>query len=105
MNITITQKIVDKAIYVSLIGPFMNMYAKVPYAENSVEAAWICNTDPRLKRLWCSTYTLEKVEECIEKYGGKIIELYADGLEFHLHELKQLREQLKGKEKVSCRLG
>jgi len=101
MNITITQKIVDKAIYVSLIGPLMSKYARVPYADNSVEAAWIINQG-KLKSLWCTTYTLEAVQECIRKYGGEIIELYEDELDFDMYELEQLREQLKGKEKVSC---
>ena len=101
MVAVITQKVVDKAVYVSLIGPFLGKYARIPYADNSIEAAWICNQDRRLKSLWCSTYTLEAAQECIRKYGGEIIELYADGLEFHLHELKQLREQLKGKKEVS----
>ena len=101
MVAVITQKVVDKAIYVSLIGPFLGKYARVPFANNSIEAAWICNQDPRLRHLWCSAYTLEAAQECIRKYGGEIIELYADGLEFHLDELEQLREQLKGKEEVS----
>lgn len=102
MNIAITQKVVEEAVYVSLIGPFMGYYARVPYARNSIEAAWICNQDRRLKSLWCSTYTLEKAQECILKYGGGgIIELYRDGLEFDLDELAQLREQLNGKKEIT----
>ena len=101
MVAVITQKVNKEATYVSLIGPFMNMYAEIPYAENSVEAAWICNQDRRMKSLWCSTYTLEQVQECITSYGGTIIELYAEGLEFDMNELWQLRKQLEGKEEVS----
>ena len=101
MSITITQKIVDKAVYVSLIGPFMGKYARIPFADNSIEAAWICNQDRRLKSIWCSTYTLEAVHEAIEKYDGEIIELYADGLDFDMYGLEQLREQLKGKKEVT----
>ena len=101
MVAVITQKVVDKAVYVSLIGPFMNMYAKVPYAENNIEAAWICNQDRRMKSLWCSTYTLEQVQECIASYDGAIIELYSEGLEFDMGELYQLRRQLEGKKEIS----
>ncbi len=97
----ITQKVNKEATYVSLIGPFMNMYAKIPYAENNIEAAWICNQDRRMKSLWCSTYTLEQVQECIGSYDGAIIELYSEGLEFDMGELYQLRRQLEGKKEVS----
>lgn len=93
MNIAITVPVRDKATYVSLIGPFLNYYAKVPHAENSVEAAWICNNS-KLKSLWCSTYTLEQVEKMIQEYGGQIIALYSDGLDFDMFELQQLRRQV-----------
>jgi len=101
MPINVDINIKDKEVYVSLIGPFMNMYAQVPYARNNIEARWICNQDPKLKHIWCSTYSLKKVQEMIKSYGGTIIHLNASGLEFHLHELEQLREQLKGKDEVS----
>ncbi len=100
ISATIRRGVIDKAVYVSLIGPLMNLYAKVPYAENNIEAAWICNSS-KLKSLWCSTYTLEDVERCIADYGGSIIELYKDGFEFDLYELEQLRQQLTGKEEVT----
>ena len=100
IDFVVTQTVKDKAVYVSLIGPLMNLYAKVPYAENSIEAAWICNKS-KLKSLWCSAYTLEEVERCIADYGGSIIELYKDGLDFDMYELGQLRQQLKVKEEIT----
>jgi len=102
--LSVTQKIVSGATYVSLIGPFMNMYAQIPYAQNSIETAWICNQDRRMKSLWCTTYTHKQVLECIQKYGGTIIELYADGFEFDMWELEKLREQLRNKEEVTSDL-
>lgn len=99
-DFVVTQTVKDKAVYVSLIGPLMNLYAKVPYADNSVEAAWIINKS-KLKSLWCSTYTLGEVERCIADYGGTIIELYKDELDFDMYELEQLRQQLKGKEEIT----
>ncbi len=102
ISLEVTQIVVDEEVYVSLIGPLMNLYARVPYAENSVEARWICNQS-KLKSLWCATYTLEEVHRCLVEYGGAIIELYADGFDFDMGELYQLREQLNGIEEVtSC---
>jgi len=100
MSIVITMKIKEEEIYVSLIGPFMNMYAKVPYATNNVEARWLCNADRRLKSIWCSTYSKEKVDECIEAYGGSIIELYADGMGFDMFEFEQLRKSIKEHQEI-----
>ncbi len=92
-GLTIKMNVVEDKVYVSLIGPFMNYYAKVPYAKNNAEAGWLCNADRRLKSLWCSTYTLEQVTECIHKYGGQIIELYADGMEFSMDEFEKFKAE------------
>lgn len=94
MNVQAHIKINEDAVYVSLIGPFLNYYALVPYAQNNVEARWICNQDRRLKSLWCSTYTYDQVVEAIHKYGGQLIELYKDGLEFDMDELEKLRAEI-----------
>jgi hypothetical protein len=81
-------------IYVSLVGPFLNKYARVPDARTDSEARLMCATDRRMQSLWCATYTKEQVDECIRKYGGEIIELYADGFEYDVEALRRLRAEI-----------
>ncbi len=103
ISANISVPVVEEAVYVSLIGPLLGYYARIPYANNSIEASWICNNS-KLKSLWCSTYTREAAEKAIEEYGGQFIELYADGLNFDMYELEQLREQIKGADSVQVKL-
>lgn len=93
-GVKVNINLIEGANYVSLIGPFMNYYAKVPYARNNIEARWLCNQDRRLKSLWCSTYTLEQVVDCIHKYGGQVIELYRDGMEFDMDEFEKFKAEV-----------
>ena len=82
-------------VYVSLVGPFMNKYALVPGAETHEEARLMCATDRRMKSLWCATYGRVEVDRMITKFGGEIITLYADGMEYDADALWQLREREK----------
>lgn len=100
MPITITQKKIQEATYVSLIGPFMNYYAEIPYATNNIEAAWICNNS-KLKHLWCSAYTRAQIDRMIKDYGGQIITLYPSGLDFDWYEFEQFRASLKDKDSIT----
>lgn len=100
MPITITRKIDKEATYVSLVGPFMNYYAEIPYATNNIEAAWICNNS-KLKNLWCSTYTREQVDRMIKDYGGQIITLYKEGLDFSWYAFEELQASLKDQNSIT----
>jgi len=82
---------VDKPIYVSLVGPFLNFYALVPGANTEEEARLMCATDRRLTSLWCSVYDRAGVDRCIEEFGGQIIELYEGGMEYDPEALRHLR--------------
>jgi len=80
-------------VYVSLVGPLLGFYALVPGAETLEQARLMCNTDRRLRSLWCSAYTKEEVDRCIEQYGGQIIILYRDGMEYDYEALQELRAE------------
>lgn len=98
--ITVTTNKKEEATYVSLVGPFMNYYAEIPYATNNLEAAWICNNS-KLQHLWCSTYTREQVDRMIKDYGGQIITLSPSGLGFNWFEFEQFRASLKDKDSIT----
>lgn len=105
MGISMTHTVIEDAVYVSLIGPFLGYYAKIKGARNNLEAALMCNTDRRMQSLWCSTYTLEQVEKCIEEFGGQIIEI--GELDYDAHALMDHRRAMEAAgmpDKVSVRL-
>ena len=79
-------------VYVSLIGPFLNLYALVPGAKTPEQARLMCNTDRRLHSVWCSVYDRAGVDKCIKEFGGQIITLYEGGMEYDPEKLRELRE-------------
>ena len=61
--------------YASLVGPFLGYYCEVPGAHDEEDARYMLNQDRRMKSLWMSIYSLERVNEGIKKYGGQIIKI------------------------------
>lgn len=84
----------SKKFYASLVGPFLGYYALIEEAEDHNEAALMCNTDRRMKSLWCSIYTESKTDELIEKYGGQKIELCKNGLNYDVRALWDYRTSM-----------
>lgn len=68
-------------VYVSLVGPFLGYYARIPGARSDIEARILCAATKGLKHIWMSVYTKEEVLECIERYGGQFIALDSAALE------------------------
>ena len=61
--------------YASLVWPFLGYYVEIRGAQSNMHARVMCNQDRRMQRLWCSIYTLDRVEENIAHYGGTILRI------------------------------
>ncbi len=62
-------------VYVSLVGPFLGYYARIPGAKSDMEARILCNATKGMKHIWMTTYTKEEVAEMIVMFGGAILNL------------------------------
>jgi len=60
-------------VYLSLVGPLQGCYLPVEARTEEDARHWAASS--QLARLWCSTYTLADVHECIERFGGVILPL------------------------------
>ncbi len=68
-------------VYVSLIGPFLGYYARIPDVKSDIEARLICNGTRGLRHIWFTTYSLKQVEANIARFGGQIIKLRGQEME------------------------
>jgi len=79
-------------LYASLIGPLLGVYYPIGSDDDTTCRVYMNNS--KLKHLWCSIYSEEKVDEQIRKWGGvKLPPDMAHRLDYDIYETdKELRE-------------